>query len=144
MHIQAPESWHFQDHRREDLSVGRHHNQIGMTTLQLLDKSLVTRPFGFKIGRPFSTANSLTGEGCSFRSLPFGRSGWVITSGISKSADSKSRCRLAQDSSGVPMKIMRNFAMTGGETGGRLISATGEPAPDASAAVGVQERPWGQ
>src|SRR5437773_789728 len=54
-------------------------------------------------------ASSFTGEGCSLRSRPLGLSGWVTTP-TSWNAGAASRARrLAQDNSGVPMKMIRKI-----------------------------------
>src|SRR6266850_7591874 len=66
---------------------------------------------GCRTGRFAVKAYSFTGERCSLRARPFGLSGWVTAATTWKEGEVKRACKLAQASSGVPIKITRNGAM---------------------------------
>jgi hypothetical protein len=55
----------------------------------------------------------LTGDGCNFKSRPFGLSGCVTTAATENRLSHASISRLAQDNSGVPMKMIRNAVISG-------------------------------
>src|ERR1035437_5048413 len=66
---------------------------------------------GWRTGKFNISARTFTGEGVSLRSRPLGLSGWVTTATTEKFMSLASFSRLAQESSAVPMKIIRRGAI---------------------------------
>src|ERR1017187_2797649 len=61
---------------------------------------------GCNTGNLSLSASDLTGDGCNFKSRPFGFSGCVTTAATENLSSRASDTRLAQDNPAVPMKTI--------------------------------------
>src|SRR6185295_2065005 len=77
--------------------------EVGRKPPEFIDERLIARAFRLKHGQAFFRAQAFTGDGESFRSRPFGRSGCVTTAATANSGLRQRARRPGHANSADPM-----------------------------------------